>query len=255
MQLWRRIGPAIDPPLPKRLHTTDIRRTGFTEMTPDGPALRPDRPAFILSATSWTADEDFSILLTALDSYQAVKTSGVSDLPGIAMIITGRGELRAEFERQVAKREKAGLWPDICVRCMFLSARDYPLLLGCGDLGISMHQSSSGRDLPMKVVDMFGSGMPVLARGFACIDELVKDGKNGRVFDNEAELGAQLIDTLVGFPHAPKLEALKEYFKPKFPSSPGRRVTAPGKEVEWSSWDDNWDAVMKRGVLDFRRAE
>lgn len=250
VQLFRRLH--FDPPLPPNLASGDIRRTAFTELTPQGPALRPDRPAFVFSSTSWTADEDFSVLLTALDAYQAAKLSGKFDLPGIALVITGKGALRAPFEAEVAKRENAGLWPDVCVRCVFLSARDYPLLLGCGDLGISMHQSSSGRDLPMKVVDMFGCGLPVLARGFACIDELVKDGRNGRVFNSGQELGAQLIDTLAEFPNAPKLDALKAYFK-RQTGSPSR-FNEPGKEEEWSSWDDNWDAVMKRGVLDFRRS-
>lgn len=145
-----------------------------------------------VSSTSWTPDEDFSLLLHALDSYQLAKTKDNS-LPRLVVFVTGRGALRAPFEAQVAQRERAGEWPDVCVRCAFLSAKDYPLLLGCADIGISMHQSSSGRDLPMKVVDMFGCGLPVLARNFACLNELVEDGVNGRVFDNADELADELI--------------------------------------------------------------
>lgn len=52
-----------------------------------------------------------------------------------------------------------------------------------------LHTSSSGFDLPMKVVDMFSAGLPCLAIGdYPSLGELVKDNENGRVFHDSKEL-------------------------------------------------------------------
>ena len=54
--------------------------------------------------------------------------------------------------------------------------------MAASDLGVCLHLSSSGLDLPMKVVDMFSAKLPCLAYKYQCIDELVKEDYNGKVF-------------------------------------------------------------------------
>jgi beta-1,4-mannosyltransferase len=150
-----------------------------------------------VSSTSWTPDEDLGMLLRAAKLYDDAASSATSGatLPRMLLIVTGKGPLRCAFEREaqlLALRH-------VAIRTAFLTAEDYALLLGSADLGISLHASSSGLDLPMKVVDMFGASLPVAALGYATLAELVNPGVNGVTFADAKQLAGHLRTVLAGF--------------------------------------------------------
>jgi len=179
----------------------------------------------IVSSTSWTADEDFSLLLEALSQYSAEATSEVH-LPKIVAIITGKGPQKEYYLDQIRKLNQEKKLLNVVILTAWLTPEDYALLLASADLGVSLHTSSSGVDLPMKVVDMFGAGLPVIGWGkFEAWPELVKENVNGKGFESSQQLAEQLID-LFG-----KNDALLKQLK-----------EGALKESE-NRWDDEWDKV------------
>lgn len=143
-----------------------------------------ERDLLVHCPTSWTADEDIDLLLKALEWREAQATG-----PLVEVVVTGKGPLRSGYEERIrALRLRRSR-----IRVEFLSPEDYRLLLGAADVGLSLHRSASGVDLPMKIVDFFGAGTPVLAlRYSATLDEQVSDGETGRTFATAVELAALL---------------------------------------------------------------
>nr|XP_009678590.1 PREDICTED: chitobiosyldiphosphodolichol beta-mannosyltransferase isoform X5 [Struthio camelus australis] len=168
---------------------SSAERSAFTEMDDkNGCVIKTKgRPALLISSTSWTEDEDFSVLLKALEDYEQYIHDGVK-LPSLVCVITGSA-----------------------------------------DLGVCLHKSSSGLDLPMKVVDMFGCCLPVCAIHFECLHELVKHNENGLIFRDSNELAEQLKMLFLEFP---TLEGKLHNF---------RRNLRASKQLRW---DESWDQTV-----------
>ncbi|KAL9186186.1 hypothetical protein ACHAXT_005424 [Thalassiosira profunda] len=215
-----------------------IERTAFTQCIRKGDAstvqLRSDRPALLVSSTSWTPDEDFSILLEALeDLHQKIDTTyDDGRFPKVMVIVTGKGPQKEHYRPYLEQFNEAH--PCINIQTLWLEAGDYPTLLGCATLGISLHTSTSGLDLPMKVLDMFGCQVPVCAIGFDCLGELVEDGVNGRIFENGAELADQLFEMLAGYPGDVATDRLEKY-----------RRNIRGM----TRWKENWEKCARHLIV------
>lgn len=183
----------------------------------------------IVSSTSWTPDEDFSLLLDALVRYSELATSSHPHLPELLAVITGKGPEKEYYLSRIEELESQNKLEMVTLRTAWLSTEDYASLLGAADLGVSLHMSSSGVDLPMKVVDMFGAGLPVAGwNQYEAWPELVTEGINGRGFGSAAGLEKVLVELFGG--NGDELRKLR---------------AGAIKEGE-RRWDAEWDPVAGR---------
>uniref|UniRef100_A0A804HKX7 ALG1 chitobiosyldiphosphodolichol beta-mannosyltransferase n=1 Tax=Homo sapiens TaxID=9606 RepID=A0A804HKX7_HUMAN len=195
-RLFMKLG-SMHSPFRARSEPEDpvTERSAFTERDAGSGLVTRlrERPALLVSSTSWTEDEDFSILLAALEKFEQLTLDG-HNLPSLVCVITGSA-----------------------------------------DLGVCLHTSSSGLDLPMKVVDMFGCCLPVCAVNFKCLHELVKHEENGLVFEDSEELAAQLQMLFSNFPDpAGKLNQFRKNLR----------------ESQQLRWDESWVQTVLPLVMD-----
>jgi beta-1,4-mannosyltransferase len=164
--------------------------------------IRANTVGFIVCPTSWTEDEDFDVVIDAVMHLEErvrgwEAGSSARRFPELVILVTGDGARRAEFERRFAGLPARR----IQLRARFLEPEDYPRVVGSADLGLCLHRSSSGLDIPMKIADLFGAGVPVCALDYgACLAERVRHGDNGLLFSTGRQLADVLFDLFEQFP-------------------------------------------------------
>jgi beta-1,4-mannosyltransferase len=198
--------------------------------------IRANTVGFIVCPTSWTEDEDFDVVIeTVMRLEERIRgwEAGESGrrFPDLVILVTGDGERRAEFERRFAGLPARR----IQLRARFLEPEDYPRVVGSADLGLCLHRSSSGLDIPMKIADLFGAGVPVCALDYgACLAERVRHGDNGLLFSNGRQLADILFELFEAFPADQKaLERLR---------TGARKLARP-------TWEEGWTREARPVLL------
>ena len=68
-------------------------------------------------------------------------------LPRLLILVTGKGPQKQMYLERMRSLDLV----NVAFRTLWLEPSEYPVLLGSCDAGVSLHYSSSGLDLPMKV--------------------------------------------------------------------------------------------------------
>lgn len=197
--------------------------------------LGPHRLPLVVAPTSWTPDEDFDLLLDALERTERTLAAAATAPAGpqLLVVLTGRGQLREAFEHRLARRRFSCL----AVRTAWLEPADYPTLIGIADAGLCLHQSSSGLDLPMKLADFRGAGVPACAFDYGpVLAEALTPGEEGVSFRDAGELSAVLVALATN--HLDEVPALVS----------SRRWLAAHPPEHWSDhWQRQATAVLLAG--------
>lgn len=157
-------------------------------------SLGARRIPIAICPTGWTPNDDFDLLLESLERAErrlsALGPARDAAAPDIAVLLTGRGALRATVEARLARRTFAR----VAVRTTWLEPADYVALVGMADIGICLHQSASGLDLPGKLAELRGVGVPAYAFDYApVLTEVLETGKQGVTFRDPGQLAAALV--------------------------------------------------------------
>jgi beta-1,4-mannosyltransferase len=204
--------------------------------------VRLGASGLIVCPTSWTEDEDFDLVIEAVlrledrvRGWEAAVPHGSAAtnrrFTDLVILVTGDGARRREFERRFAGLPARR----VQLRTRWLEPEEYPRVVGSADLGLCLHRSSSGLDIPMKVADLFGAGVPVCALDYgACLAERVRHGDNGLLFSTGRQLADVLFDLFENFPSEQSLLD---------------RLRAGARRSARPTWEEGWTREAKPLLL------
>lgn len=198
-------GVVLDRATPDFTEAGALARTGHrTRGTGD--------PAVVVCPMGWTRDDDVALLVEALRIHAVAARPVPAAPPGpsgeepprrpLRVVLSGTGPLLDAWAPRIAALDL----PGVEVETVFVPADAYPALLASADAGVSVHRSSSGLDLPMKIFEMRAVGLPVLALDYGpCLAEALplRDGEDTLLFTSPAELARGLDAVVSGALAAP----------------------------------------------------
>jgi len=216
---------------PERIERERFRQALFGRL-----GVRLGVNALLVCPTSWTEDEDFDLVVDAVNRLEERIRGWEAAQPNrrftdVVILVTGDGARRTRFERLFAGLPARR----VQLRTRWLEPEEYPRVVGSADLGLCLHRSSSGLDIPMKVADLFGAGVPVCALDYgACLAERVRHSDNGLLFATGRQLADILFDLFETFPSdQTTLDRLR---------AGARRSARP-------TWDEGWTRDAKPVLL------
>ena len=172
-----------------------VLHDGPSAVRPFPPARNdlPDDPLIVVAPMGWTRDDDLPLLAEALRLLALRLDAAPEPRRTLRLLVSGDGPGRAEWGPRLRAMEGVALHvetPDV-------AAADYPSLLAASHLGLCVHRSSSGLDLPMKIVELQSVGVPVFAlEDGSPLEEIAPPGSGVVRFATAGDLAGLLFAAL-----------------------------------------------------------
>jgi len=186
----------------------------------------PDDPLVVVAPMGWTRDDDLPLLGEALRVLTRQLGHGPGRRRGLRILVSGNGPQRSDWGPRL--RALGGDW--LQVETPDVPTEDYPELLASAHLGLSIHRSSSGVDLPMKIVELQAVGVPILTiEDGSPLDEIALVGSGVLRYQSAEQLAGHLLTMLREEGAGTGLLA---------------QLTAEVRGRPRASWDAEWTRVM-----------